>query len=197
MALPSLSAAFGFPTPLHLTDGAGVSEGVTSYAASHCPFSQPTSSTLQLSPRPSNDGDFDHDVHSDCSSNSKSKLRRDEGRGRPRDGTLVVKLHCLPTGNGERSQEGRKGGREGGPLCSARIVLPVLCVCLMDSVIVSSVRCSLQHSVCPVNIEFGTVIFHCKFQAIKFYLGRTDGMRDAAVQRRNLVRGWAKFFRGY
>ena len=39
MALPSLSAAFGFPTPLHLTDGAGgVSEGVTSYAASHCPF---------------------------------------------------------------------------------------------------------------------------------------------------------------
>ena len=120
MALPSLSAAFGFPTPLHLTDGAGgVSEGVTSYAASHCPFSQPTlSSTLQLSPRPSNDGDFDHDVHSDCSSNSKYKLRRD-GRG-TRDGTLVAKLHCLPTGNGER--RAREEGREA--LCA---VLGLFC----------------------------------------------------------------------
>ena len=109
MALPSLSAAFGFPTPLHLTDGDGVSEGVTSYAAaSHCPFSQPTlSSTLQLSPRPSNDGDFDHDVHSDCSSNSKYKLRRDEGTaaGRGTEHWLASFIACP-------RETGSEGGRE-------------------------------------------------------------------------------------
>lgn len=77
MALPSLSAAFGFPTPpaLHLTPGAGL--GMTSYASSPFSFSQPPmSSTLQLSPRPSHDGDLDHDVHSDCSSNSKYKAQK-------------------------------------------------------------------------------------------------------------------------
>ena len=79
MALPSLSAAFGFPTPppphgLLLTAAAGTaqSEEVASYASPpHYAFSQQMSSTFQLSPRPSNDGDFDHDVHSDCSSISK------------------------------------------------------------------------------------------------------------------------------
>ena len=76
MALPSLSAAFGFPTPpphglLLTAAGAGLSEEVASYASPHYAFSQQMSSTLQLSPRPSNDGDFDHDVHSDCSSISK------------------------------------------------------------------------------------------------------------------------------
>ena len=76
MALPSLSAAFGFPTPpphglLLTASGAGQSEDVASYASPRYSFSQQTSSTLQLSPRPSNDGDFDHDVHSDCSSIGK------------------------------------------------------------------------------------------------------------------------------
>ena len=77
MALPSLSAAFGFPTPpphgllLTAAAGAGLSEDVASHASPHCAFSQQMSSTFQLSPRPSNDGDFDHDVQSDCSSIGK------------------------------------------------------------------------------------------------------------------------------
>ena len=84
MALPSFRAAFGFPTPPHHSSSFGGFNLTTCgwsqlvAAAGHGNGSDPDGTTmssaaaLKLSPRSSNgDGDFDHEVHSDCSSNSE------------------------------------------------------------------------------------------------------------------------------
>ena len=153
MALPSLSAAFGFPMPpsppsLHLTAAAGVSAGVTSYAASHCPFSQPTSSTLQLSPRPSIDGDFDHDVHSDCGSNSKYE-QKIYCYGLL-NWLISNKFHCLHAENGCLV---KKEWRPFVNLAMLGLFYPRVRR-FKDSVNCQFVAtCNI---VCPVNIEFET-----------------------------------------